>query len=55
MRKWDGKPTADLEAQVRELKKKVPKRKVTLVSSGQFSRQDRWNSCPSLTDLNTKN
>jgi len=51
MQKWDGKPTADLETWVRELIKKISKRKVILVS-GQFSRQGRWNSCPSLPDLN---
>jgi len=54
MRKWDGKPTDDLEARVHELKKKMPKRNVTPVSSEEFSRQGRWNSHPSLTDSNKK-
>ena len=54
MRQWDGRPTADLEARVCELKKKMPKRKVTLVSRGESSRQGRWNSCSSLTDSNKR-
>ena len=55
MRKRDGIPTADLEALVHELKKKVPKRKFSLFSCGQFSRQGRWNSCLSLADFNKQN